>query len=199
MSSEFLTVLNEVYPRYLQLPPQWSVQEQREHLERESQRLSRMVGDLADQLGEQAVAEWTRSHGRHPDYLTKVGLLTTARLSAREQILNSELYEQIPVESDEDLDVIPAEPVADRDGVPWDRRWTEPDWRTDPSEELEELIERVWPEPSFSMLFRIKAGYLMAARQEDGLAIPMSSDSPLASELATLVYADLRSDGLPER
>ena len=49
------------------------------------------------------------------------------------------------------------------------------------------------------MLFRIKAGYLLASREEDGLAIPTTSDSTLAQELAAMIYHDLRSDGLPER
>lgn len=202
MSREFLDILNEVYPRYLPLPPEWTAQEQHQYLVQESERLSRMVGELADQLAEQSVTQWTRGHGHHPDYLTKVGLLNNARMTAREQILNNEVYEQIPVsehETDEDLDVTREEPPQARDGVPWDRRWTEPDWRSDPSEEMETLIEQIWPEPRFSMLFRIKAGYLLAARQEDGLPNPTASDSPLAQELATLVYQDLRSDGLPER
>lgn len=202
MSREFLDILNEVYPRYLQLPPEWTDQEQQHYLEQESERLSRMVGELADQLAEQSVSQWTHRHGHHPDYLTKVGLLNSARMSAREQILNNEVYEQIPVsgdETDEDLDATRAQPPQARDGIPWDRRWTDPDWRSDPSEQMETLIEQIWPEPRFSTLFRIKAGYLLAARQEDGLANPTASDCPLAQQLASLVYQDLRSDGLPER
>lgn len=200
MSREFLDILKQVYPRYLQLPPEWTSQEQQSYLERESERLSRMVGDLADQIAEQSVTQWTHSHGQHPDYLTKVGLVTSARMAAREQILNNEVYEQIPAaETDEDRDVIREEPPQGRGEIPWDQRWTDPDWRTDPTEAMETLIEQIWPEPRFSMLFRIKAGYLLAARQEDGLPNPTASDSPLAQELATLVYQDLRSDGLPER
>lgn len=202
MSREFLDILNEVYPAFLQLPPEWTDQQKQHHLAREAERLSRMVGDLADRLGQQSVTEWTHRHGRHPDYLTTVGLLANARSSAREQILITELYEQIPASEDgagEDQDVILEAPAAARDGIPWDRRWTEPDWRTDPSEEMEALIEQIWPEPTFSTVFRIKAGYLLAARQEDGLDNPASSDSLLAGELARLIYADLRSDGLPER
>ena len=140
MSREFLDILNEVYPRYLPLPPEWTAQEQHQYLVQESERLSRMVGELADQLSEQSVTQWIRSHGHHPDYLTKVGLLNNARMTAREQILNNEVYEQIPVsgdETDEDLDVTREEPPQARDGVPWDRRWTEPDWRSDPSAEME--------------------------------------------------------------
>jgi hypothetical protein len=202
MSREFLTILNEVYPRYLQLPPEWTDQEQHRYLVQEAERLSRMVAELADQLAEQSVTQWTRSHGHHPDYLTKVGLISTARMAAREQILNRELYEQIPSsadETDEARDAIREEPAQARDEIPWDRRWTDPDCRSEPSEATETLIEQIWPEPTFSMLFRIKAGYLLAARAEDGLAIPTTSDSALAQELAAMIYQDLRSDGLPER
>ena len=202
MSREFLDILNEVYPRYLPLPPEWTAQEQHQYLVQESERLSRMVGELADRLAEQSVTQWTRSHGHHPDYLTKVGLLNNARMAAREQILNNEVYEQIPSSTDEtgeDRDAIRGEPPQDRDEIPWDQRWTDPDWRSEPSEAMETLIEQIWPEPRFSMLFRIKAGYLLASREEDGLAIPTTSDSALARELAAMIYQDLRSDGLPER
>lgn len=202
MSREFLTILNEVYPRHLQLPPEWTDQEQQRYLVGEAERLSQMVAELADQLAAQSVMQWTRSHGRHPDYLTKVGLINTARMTAREQILSSELYEQIPSsadETDEDRDAIREEPAQARDDIPWDHRWTDPDWRSEPSEATQTLIEQIWPEPRFSMLFRIKAAYLLAAREEDGLTIPTTSDSPLAQELAAMIYQDLRSDGLPER
>lgn len=53
--------------------------------------------------------------------------------------------------------------------------------------------------PEFSALFRIKAGYLLAARAEDQLALPRQASDPLAVELAEMVYQDLRDDGLPAR
>jgi hypothetical protein len=57
----------------------------------------------------------------------------------------------------------------------------------------------VWPDPEFSEVFRIKAGYLLAARVEDQLPLPQHRDDPLAAQLAQMVYADLRHDGLPGR
>ena len=57
----------------------------------------------------------------------------------------------------------------------------------------------VWPDPGFSALFRIKAGYLIAARAEDQLVLPSDRHDPLAAQLAQMVYADLRADGLPEK
>lgn len=50
--------------------------------------------------------------------------------------------------------------------------------------------------PDFSGLFRIKAGYLIAARAEDQLTLPTDQHDPLAAALAQIVYADLRADGL---
>ena len=55
----------------------------------------------------------------------------------------------------------------------------------------------MWPAPDYSAVFRIKAGYLIAARAEDRLPLPHNHDDPLAAELAQMVYADLRADGLP--
>ena len=58
---------------------------------------------------------------------------------------------------------------------------------------------RLWPTPDFSGPFRIKAGYLLAARAEDGLIPPAHHEDPLTAELAQMIYSDLRTDGLPER
>ena len=55
------------------------------------------------------------------------------------------------------------------------------------------------PTPDFSGPFRIKAGYLLAARVEDSLALPAHREDPLTAELAQMIYSDLRHDGLPER
>ena len=83
--------------------------------------------------------------------------------------------------------------------MPWDQRWTRTQYRTDPSEQIEDLIAQIWPDPDFSAVFRIKAGYLLAARAEDHLGLPAHREDPLTEELAALVYSDLRHDGLPER
>lgn len=62
---------------------------------------------------------------------------------------------------------------------------------------MEELVADLWPAPAFSAVFRIKAGYLLAARAEDQLPLPREPRDPLAAELAQMVYQDLRDDGLP--
>ena len=78
-----------------------------------------------------------------------------------------------------------------------DQRWTRTYYRTEPTEDQEDLVAAVWPAPDFSVLFRIKAEYLIAARAEDHQPLPADRYDPLADQLATLVYADLRADGLP--
>jgi hypothetical protein len=123
--------------------------------------------------------------------------VNNATLRAKEIVLSEGLYELIPPPPEEDLDESP--PMPDRSAVPWDRRWTHTQYRTDPSEDQEDLVTAVWPDPGFSALFRIKAGYLIAARAEDQLALPSDRHDPLAAQLAQMVYADLRADGLPEK
>ena len=72
-------------------------------------------------------------------------------------------------------------------------------YRSDPSEQIEDLVAQISPDPDFSAVFRIKAGYLLAARAEDHLGLPAHGEDPLAEELAALVYSDLRHDRLSER
>jgi hypothetical protein len=154
---------------------------------------------LGDQMGAQSVTEWTARTGAHPDYLTKVGLLNTAMSAAKEVVLNNELYELIPQPADPPSELDTEPPTLDRSQVPWDQRWTRTQYRSDPSEEIEDLVAQIWPDPYFSAVFRIKAAYLLAARAEDQLPPPGHRGDPLADELAQMVYSDLRRDGLPER
>jgi len=200
-SPEIRQIVAQVYSGSLQLPPEWDQTRRAEFIETEAAKISYQVAELAAEMGAQAVGEWTRTQGAHPDYLTKVGLLNTARAQAMEIVLNQELYEQIPTEDDEPTDLWGEQdqPLPDRSQVPWDQRWTQPVYRSDPSEDIEALIADLWPDPGHSAVFRIKAGYLLAARAEDGLPLPTGPGDPLTDELARMVYRDLRDDGLPER
>jgi len=204
--AEFLKILTEIYPQYLPLPlpPEHTPDQRQQWLIQEADRLATQSFDLSHELAGAAIQNWIQRHGQHPDYLTTVGLVNTARLSADEIVLHNEIYEQIPPEEededspgedllmigslDEDLGIRP-----DPTGVPWQQRWTDPDYRTDPSEALEALVAQIWPEPKFSTLFQILAGYLLASRAEDGEPIPTSSRDPLAAQLAPLIEADLAS------
>lgn len=199
-SPEIREIVADVYTHHLQLPTEWTSTQRRRFIEAEAGRISRQVAELAEQLGERAVTQWSARHGDHPDFLTKVGLLNTATASAKEIVLSNELYEMIPEPPDPPSDTSEAgKPMLDRSQVPWDQRWTRTYYRSDPSERIEELVAAVWPEPDFSDVFRIKAGYLLAARVEDQLPIPQARSDPLAGQLAQMVYSDLRHDGLPER
>jgi hypothetical protein len=128
-----------------------------------------------------------------------VGLLNTAMSAAKEVVLNNELYELIPQPADPPSERDAEPPTLDHSQVPWDQRWTRTQYRSDPSEQIEDLVAQIWPDPDFSAVFRIKAGYILAARAEDRLPLPGHRGDPLAEELAQMVYSDLRRDGLPER
>jgi len=78
-------------------------------------------------------------------------------------------------------DPIEAEPVLDRSQIPWDQRWTRTRYRTEPSEQIEALAAAIWPDPNYSAVFRIKAGYLLAARAEDQLPLPGRPGDPLGA------------------
>ncbi|KEP41880.1 hypothetical protein [Mycobacterium kansasii] len=199
-SPEIRQILAQAYTQALQLPQEWSPAQREAFLDDEASRISHEVAELSAEMGAQAVGEWTKAHGQDPDYLTNVGLLNTARTQAMEIVLHNEIYEQIPPEQEEPSSLWGEDlPIPDRSQVSWDQRWTHPDYRSEPSPQIETLIDELWPTPAFSALFRIKAGYLLAARAEDNLALPSGPHDPLGAELAQMIYTDLRSDGLPER
>lgn len=193
-SPEIHQLVAQVYTGYDLLPSAWLPRQQRAFLAAEATRLSRQVAELAADLSEHAIGDWTARTGDHPDVLTKVSLINTAAMQAKEIVLTRELYDLIPP-TPEDPDDAPSVP-PDRSELAWDRRWTHTQYRTDPTAEQEHLVTVVWPSPNYSAVFRIKAGYLIAARAEDRLPPPRNHDDPLAADLAQMVYADLRADGL---
>lgn len=197
-SPEIRQIVHEVYSQHLSLPPDIPVDQREQFLDQEAARISRRVAELAADLGERSINDWQTRTGQHLDFVTKTGLLNTARASAMEIVLQEELYEQIPPPPEDPITADQPNPV-DRAGLPWDQRWTRTAYRTEPDETLEDLAETVWPDPDFSVLFRIKAGYLLAARAEDGQPLPSQPGDHLATQLAALVYDDLESDGLPRQ
>lgn len=195
-SPEIRQIVKHVYTTHNLLPSEWTPQQQQRFLGQEAARLSRQVAELAAEMSEQAIQDWIACTGVHPDFWTKVGMVNTGTAQARELVLGQQLYTLIPTLADRPLDDGSME-RPDAAQVPWDQRWTRTYYRTDPSAELEELVVAVWPSPDFSALFRIKAGYLLAARAEDHQPVPIDRHDPLADQLAQLVFADLRTDGLP--
>lgn len=192
--------VNDVYRNWIPLPADWTPEQTERHLIGETARLDRMASELADQLASTAIADWTIQRGGHPDYLTTVRLRQTALQNARETIVRQELYDLIEQESPEEtvpVDPPPHQPVP-ASQMPWNLRWNDARYRSDPGEQVDALADMVWPDPDFSVTFRIKAAYLLIARIEDQLPVPDGPRHPLAAELAPLVYADLAADGYPE-
>lgn len=196
---EILKAVQTVYSTDLSLPEEWSPQQREQFLMSEADKISSMASSMAEELWEQAITVWSRNrNGKTPNHATKVALLEAARAQAAKTVLNNELYE--PIETDEDRpEWETPDPIADPAQLNWEQRWTNPAHQSEPSEDLEALIDRLWPAPAFSGPFRIKAGYLITARAEDGLALPTRPEDPLTGELAQMIYRDLRADGLPER
>ena len=192
-------VVQTVYTTDLSLPEEWTPERRNQFLTAEADKISSMAASMAEELGEEAIAVWRRNrNGTTPNHATKVALLEAARAQAAQTVLNNELYDLISTDEAtppwETPDLIP-----DPARVGWEQRWTNPALQSEPSEDLDALIDRLWPAPDFSGPFRIKAGYLISARAEDGLAPPDRREDPQTDELAQMIYRDLRADGLPER
>lgn len=191
--------VDDVY-RQLPLPEDWSPEHKEQYLNNLTSGLDRMAAELADTLAATAITEWSTRRGQHPDYLTTVRLRQTALQNARETIVRQELYDLLAQDdSEETVDFDPplTRPIPSSQ-VPWHQRWKDARYRSDPGEQIEAVTEMVWPAPSFSVMFRIKAAYLLIARVEDQLPIPVGPHDPLAAQLAPMVYEDLRADGYPE-
>jgi hypothetical protein len=196
---EILKAVQTVYSTDLGLPEEWTDHQRTEFITAEAAKISSMAASMAETLWEQAITAWSRHrNGQTPNHATKVALLEAARKQAAQTVLNNELYELIATDETPPPWETPVQ-IPDRAQVGWQQRWTNPVYQSEPSEDLEALIDRLWPAPDFSGPFRIKAGYLLAARAEDGLTPPAHPEDPLTAELAQMIHHDLRADGLPER
>ncbi|KUH91851.1 hypothetical protein AU187_04315 [Mycobacterium sp. IS-1556] len=196
---EILKAVQTVYSTELSLPEEWTPEQRTDFLTAEADKISSMAASMAEELWEKAIAAWSRQrNGQTPNHATKVALLESARAQAAQTVLNNELYDLI--ETDENTpEWETPDPIPDPATVSWEQRWTNPALQSEPSEDLEALIDHLWPAPDFSGPFRIKAGYLLAARAEDGLTPPAHPEDPLTAKYAEMIYSDLRRDGLPER
>ena len=140
-------IVDEAYRQWLTLPDDWTPQQRETFLQDLTRRLDRRAAEIADDLAAAAIKEWTARHGQHPDYLTTVGLRNTAMTSAREMVINQELYDQIPEPNDDqdviDYDALPS-PRLPANQVPWNQRWNDARYRSEPGEDLAELPLESW-------------------------------------------------------
>lgn len=192
MSSEIARIVERTYRQEIGLPAAWGPEQALEFLHRETTRLALLVAEMAAEMGAAAIAAWEQRTGHAPDYLTTVGLVNTATSQAREVVLQQELYAQIPPDPEPTEGLTAGDPEQVDPSNP--DRWQTPH-RSEPTEQIEELVARLWPDRSD--WFTIKAEYLLQARSEDGRPLPSSPESALTLHLARLVEADLVSDGLP--
>lgn len=196
---EILKAVQTVYSTDLGLPEEWTPKQRTEFLTAEADKISSMAASMAEELWEKAIAVWSRNRGgKTPNHATKVALLESARAQAAQTVLNNELYDLIETDETPPPGESP-DPILDPAHRGWEQRWTNPAYQSEPSEDLEALIDQLWPAPDFSGPFRIKAGYLISARAEDGQPLPALPEDPLTAELTQMIYRDLRADGLPER
>ncbi|MBJ7287578.1 hypothetical protein [Williamsia sp.] len=129
------------------------------------------------------IAAWTSAMGREPDYMERLGLINQTRLAAIEWVTH-QLWEgyQDPDDAEPEPSSETPIPVAAMD------RWTT-EAGTEPDRETEQVVEMVWPDRTPA--FQVTAELLLAARAEDGLALPVGPDDPLAGELAVAVEQEM--------
>lgn len=132
---------------------------------------------------EPTIAAWTASMGREPDYMERLGLINQTRLAAVEWVTH-QLWEgyRDPADVEPEESVEPRTPVAAMD------RWTTED-ATEPDRETTLLVEWVWPDRTPA--FQVTAELLLAARAEDGLALPSGPGDRLVGELVAVVEQEM--------
>ncbi|MBA4023901.1 MAG: hypothetical protein C0482_16200 [Gordonia sp.] len=154
--------------------------------------LEQTIAETAASTEHQVIATWEASMGREAGHQERVNLINQARLSAQEIVL-ANLWEGY--QDPEDLALRKAEQAqieryaAEEQAMralPAMARWTTP-VASDPTQEIEELTEQVWPSESIG--FQVYAASLLQARSEDQMPLPTGPDDPLAAELGAIVTA----------
>lgn len=185
--------VDEVYRQWLALPAEWTHEQRNRFIDLETDRLDRKAFDLTMDLRAAAIRGWMTEHGQHPDHDTTIRLHQTAEQNAREAIVRTELYDTIPPRGD-GTENQPPEPVS---GVPWEKRWMDRRYRAEPTDQVKDLVSRVWPSPRHTPMFRVLAAYLLATRLQDGLDLPTSPRHVLAVNLVADVNEKLAEIGYP--
>lgn len=181
--------VEQVYRHQLGTPPGWTPEQTDLFLNLVTERLDNQAAALALELGEQAVQSWTGQRaGQHPDHETTVGLHETALQNAREAIVRQSLYDLVP-QPPEGHDNPPPTPAD----IPWTQRWRHLMYRAEPSEQIEELADHLWRDRS--VMFRVKAAFLLATRLEENRAIPTAPGQRLTHDLGAEVAEAMKAEG----
>ncbi len=199
---EILGIVTNVYTTHHLLDPDWTPQQCQDFLEGQTKKIALLIVNLAADMAEGSIRAWIDKNGEHPDMQTTIGLRNNAFNQAYEIVIAQEVLELRPgpddpyweesLDEDEEEDSPP--PLLDRSQIPWDVRWTMPDYRPEPTEDQERLAARVWP--TYSILFQITARDLIAVRAEEHMPLPTGPHDPLTAELTTMVQERLRSRDL---
>ncbi|WP_238884717.1 hypothetical protein [Mycobacterium sp. IDR2000157661] len=192
VSSQWMREAVEAAYRQLGLPTGWSSEQTERFLSLVTERLDAKAAQLSMDLAEDAISRWRTAHpGQDPDHQTTVGLHETALENAREAVVREELYALMAAPAQDQAETA-SRPSPE---VSWEDRWRDIRYRTEPSEAVEDLVDRVWPQRS--AMFRVKAAYLLATRAEEGRPVPTSPRHHLVPRLTALVEEELRADGYP--
>ncbi|WP_333893235.1 hypothetical protein [Mycolicibacterium gadium] len=98
-----LHAVKAVYTTDLGLPYDWTYAQRAEFIEYEADKITWMVRAQASTLGDQSIEQWTRRHdGRAPDPMVQSALRTAARAQALHIVLNTELYELIASDAEDE-------------------------------------------------------------------------------------------------
>lgn len=213
MSAAVREIVANVWTEHIGVDPDWTPQQTQTFFDEESQRLSVRINAMAAEQAMVNTAAWKTEHdGRDPDYLTHVGLINNARLQVQEIVLSEELYELVPPE-EEDTEEYQAAATAAYEAAEeaaWEASGSDPErwrgtYRTAATEETDDTVTVFWPQRT--SLFRVMAGLLWQAREEDGLPLPryLTEPSPheqqaneqLIAELTAMAEDYLRERNLP--
>ncbi|WP_185981849.1 hypothetical protein [Skermania sp. ID1734] len=137
--------------------------------------LEQQIDQLAQENRIELTRRWESENSRQIGYLDQVQVNQQAQQSAYETVMG-QLWEG--VETTDQAGSVETTPAM--------QRWDTPE-ATAPTPEIEDLVGTVWPSQSRETRFRVLAGDLLQARDEDNLPLPTTPDDPLAIELGALL------------
>lgn len=171
------------------MDPALTPDEQQEEIDREARRLQKLTADAAD--------EFERATPLSPDptYWETVSTTTSAWQTAREIVLEQELYPRVTPQMIAERAAFDAqierEIEIQQDSA---REARDPDrWRIQnvrPMQAAVRVVERVWLEKSAWFLSLAEA--LIAQRIEDNQPVPMTAYDPIVDELTELIDDEIR-------